>query len=68
MRLIGNTVSMAITTVAFALYIGEANIMPKNYPDFLDSMRLVVSVFFVLCIISLGMAFFAGHAKAKLKK
>lgn len=68
MRLIGNTVSMAITTVAFAIYIGEANIMPKNYPDFLDSMRLVVSIFFVLCIISLVMAFFAGHAKAKLKK
>lgn len=68
MRLIGNTVSMAITTVAFAIYMGEANIIPKNYPDFLDSMRLVVSVFFVLCIISLGMAFFAGHAKAKLKK
>jgi len=71
MRLIGNTVSMAITTVGFTLYMGEANILPKNYPDFLESMRLIVAVFFFLCIVSLGMAFFAGHAKdskARLKK
>jgi MFS family permease len=68
MRLIGNTASMAITTVVFALYIGSENIMPENYPAFLESMRLFVAVSFVLCILSTGMAFFAGRAKAKLKR
>jgi len=67
MRLIGNTVSMAITTVGFTIYIGETNIRPENYPAFLESMRLIVTVFLVLCILALGMAFFAGRTKTRAK-
>ncbi len=63
MRLIGNAFSMAITTVAFTIFIGEANILPESYPSFLASMRLIATLFFVLCIVSFGMAYFAGHSK-----
>ncbi len=67
MRLIGNTVSMAIATVGFALYIGNDSITPKNYPEFLEGMRAIVIIFFALIIISLCLAFFAGRSKFKLK-
>ncbi len=70
MRLIGNTVSMAITTVGFAIYMGESGIRPENYPAFLESMRLIVAIFLALCILTLGLAFFAGRAgraKARAK-
>lgn len=68
MRLIGNTVSMAITTVSFALYLGSENIMPENYSDFLTSMRTTVAIFFILCAISLVMVFLAGRGKGQGKK
>lgn len=65
MRLIGNTVSVAITTVGFTIYMGEAGVRPENYTAFLESMRLMIAVFFVLCIFTLGLVFFAGRARGQ---
>ncbi|HUS74707.1 MAG TPA: hypothetical protein VMY43_01745 [Methanothrix sp.] len=53
MRLVGNAGCMALVTVGFTFYLGGTIIMPENYPAFLQSMKLILAVFSVLCIASL---------------
>lgn len=55
MRLIGNATSMAAVSIAFAIYLGGANIIPDSYPAFLISMKQVLAAFAVLCATSLVM-------------
>lgn len=53
MRLIGNSTSMAIVSIGFAIYLGGTNITPDRYPTFLLSMKQVLAAFVVLSLISL---------------
>lgn len=53
MRLVGNAGSMALVTVGFTFYLGGTVILPENYPAFLQSMRLILAAFSVLCAASL---------------
>jgi EmrB/QacA subfamily drug resistance transporter len=41
MRLVGQTLSMGIITLIFALYIGQVEITPETYPLFLTSVKTV---------------------------
>lgn len=65
MRLLGNTVSMAITAVLFTLYLGGMAIQPENYPLLLASMRSIFMIFFVLLTVSLILAVAAGRWRAR---
>ncbi|MBA7686743.1 Riboflavin transporter RibZ [subsurface metagenome] len=55
MRTAGMMVSMGIMMILFSLYIGQAEITPEYYPQFLTSVRTgfiiftVVSIFGLLC-------------------
>lgn len=53
MRLIGNSTSMAIVSIGFAIYLGGTNITPDRYPTFLLSMKQVLAAFVVLSLVSL---------------
>ena len=53
MRLVGNAGSMALVTVGFTFYLGGTEIRPENYPAFLQSMKLILAAFSVLCMASL---------------
>ncbi len=50
MRNVGQTFSMAIALMLLALYMGQAKIIPENYPQLMNSMKTGFVVFLVLCI------------------
>jgi EmrB/QacA subfamily drug resistance transporter len=49
MRLIGQNLSMGIVTLVFALIIGQVEIGPANYPQFLSSVRTDFVILSALC-------------------
>lgn len=60
MRTAGMMLSMGIMIVLFALYLGDAEIVPANYPDFLASVRTGFIVF-----TALGFGGFISQVLAK---
>ena len=67
MRLVGNASSMALVTVGFAFYLGGADIIPENHPAFLQSMRLIIAAFSVLCGCSLLLILMASQNRKQKK-
>ncbi|MFA4851691.1 MAG: MFS transporter [Bacteroidales bacterium] len=63
MRLTGQTISMGIATLVFAINIGKVKISPEYYPQFLDSTRIAFIIFTVLCTAGV----FASMARGKLR-
>jgi EmrB/QacA subfamily drug resistance transporter len=61
MRLIGQMFSMGIATLLFSLYLGEAQITPELYPEFLQSAHTGFIIFAVLCFLGV----FASLARRK---
>jgi EmrB/QacA subfamily drug resistance transporter len=53
MRTVGMSVSMAIVTVIFAVLIGKAEIQPENYPVFSHSVKLLLTIFAVICAVGI---------------
>ncbi len=51
MRLTGQTLSMAIAMLFFALYLGQVRITPRVFDAFLASTRVTFLTFTVLCLI-----------------
>jgi len=68
MRTAGMMVSMGVMMILFSLYIGQTEITPANYPQFLASLRTgfiiftVISVFGLLCQSIARSAAKARHA------
>lgn len=50
MRLVGQALSMGVTTLLFAVLIGGQAITPAVYPAFLASTRAAFAIFAVLCV------------------
>ncbi|RPH95886.1 MFS transporter [candidate division KSB1 bacterium] len=63
MRLVGQTFSMGIAMLIFAVVIGRVKISPDSYPLFLQSVRLAFILFAVLC--AAGVA--ASLARGKIR-
>jgi EmrB/QacA subfamily drug resistance transporter len=53
MRLIGQMLSMAAATLVLSIYLGNRSIEPDTYPLFLGSMKSVLSLFSVMCLIGI---------------
>jgi len=49
MRLLGQMFSMGAATLIFTLLIGRTQIVPENYPQFLQSVHTAFILFTVLC-------------------
>ena len=62
MRLLGMTVSMAVTIVAFALFFGSMEIAGENIPRLLWSMQVLFRIYFALAVASLAVIYLAGRA------
>jgi EmrB/QacA subfamily drug resistance transporter len=60
-RTLGQTMSLAITTILFTLFIGKEQIMPQNYPQFMQSMHIALIIFSILCVLGI----FASLARGK---
>ncbi|NYT02752.1 MAG: MFS transporter [Methanosarcinales archaeon] len=50
MRSLGMMLSMAIVMLVFSLVVGRVQIEPENYSLFIKSIRILFSIFVVLCI------------------
>ncbi len=64
MRLIGQTLSLGLVTLLFALYIGRAEITPTVHAQFEDSMKVAFAVFTALCILGV----FASLARGRIRE
>ena len=64
MRLVGQTLSMGIATLMFALYIGRVEITPELYPLFLASIKTAFAIFAALCVVGI----FASLTRGKLRQ
>jgi EmrB/QacA subfamily drug resistance transporter len=53
MRLIGQTLSIGIATLVFALLIGRVQITPAQFPALLESIHLCFIIFTVLCFLGI---------------
>jgi EmrB/QacA subfamily drug resistance transporter len=63
MRLTGQTLSLGIATLIFAVYIGKAQITPENYPLFLVSARTAFIIFAALCVGGVFASLARGRAR-----
>lgn len=61
MRSIGQTLSLGVVLLLFALYIGRVQIVPDYYPQFIQSTRAAFIVFTALCFAGI----FASIARGK---
>ena len=50
MRSVGQTLSIGLVMLVFALLIGHVAIAPANYPALMSSIKLVFALFSVLCV------------------
>jgi EmrB/QacA subfamily drug resistance transporter len=53
MRLVGQTMSMGIALLIFAIFIGHVQIMPGNYPELLQSIQITFLISTVLCFVGI---------------
>ena len=63
MRMTGMMFSMGIAMFIFALYIGRVEIIPEHYPQFLISIKLIFTIFTILCFSGI----FASFARGKVR-
>ncbi len=63
MRLIGQTLSLGIAMLVFALHIGRVQITPEYYPLFLNSVKTAFIIFSALCFGGI----FASLARGKTR-
>lgn len=63
MRLIGHMLSMGITMLIFAVYIGKVQITPEYYSIFLKGLKTAFIIFDVLCFAGI----FASLARGKVR-
>jgi len=64
MRVVGQTLSMAIIMLVFAIYIGETEITPEVHDLFMMSCRASFTVFSILCVAGI----FASLARGDIRK
>jgi EmrB/QacA subfamily drug resistance transporter len=62
-RQLGVMLSLAIVTMIFTLFIGPVTITPEYYPEFVESTRVLMGIFTVLCFTGIFASFARGKAK-----
>ncbi|MEM2872758.1 MAG: MFS transporter [Nitrososphaerales archaeon] len=63
MRLTGQTLSIGIAMLIFAIYIGRVQITPEYYQPFLISVEVAFIIFAILCLIGI----FASLVRGKVR-
>jgi len=63
MRLVGQTLSMGIAMLIFAVYLGRVQITPEYYPLFLRGQEVAFVIFAILCFAGI----FASLARGKIR-
>jgi len=53
MRMFGQTLSMGVVTIVFTVVIGNVHFQPGYYPLLIRSMKLIFTIFSILCFIGI---------------
>jgi len=53
MRLLGQTFSMGLALIVFAIFIGNVQISPEEYPAILTSIHTVFLICTILCVVGI---------------
>jgi len=64
MRLIGQTMSMGIATLTFALLIGRVQINTELYPQLLSSIQLCFIIFTTICLVGIYASWKRGKGRS----
>jgi EmrB/QacA subfamily drug resistance transporter len=64
MRLTGQMLSMGVSVLIFALFMGNVRIAPEHYPVLLRSVKAAFTVFGVLCVIGVFASLARGNRKS----
>jgi EmrB/QacA subfamily drug resistance transporter len=64
MRSVGMMTSMAIAMTAISIFMGRVQVTPEVYPQFLEAVTAILSVFVVLCAVGV----FASLARGKVRR
>ncbi len=64
MRLVGQTMSMALVMLVFSIIIGRVEISPEYYGKFLESARIAFTIFAGLCFVGI----FASLGRGRLRE
>ncbi len=64
MRLIGQTMSIGIATLIFALIIGRVQITPEQYPSLLNSIHICFVVFTIICMVGIYASWKRGDGRS----
>ncbi len=65
MRVVGQTISMAIVMLVFALYLGKVPITPNVYPLLMKSVQTAFAVFSILCIFGTMVSIARGSVRSR---
>lgn len=68
MRMTGQMMSMGISMLLFALFIGKEVIKPSNYTAFLASMKTGLVIFAALCILGVFASLARNNSAVNIKK
>jgi EmrB/QacA subfamily drug resistance transporter len=63
MRMTGQTISLGIAMIIFALVIGKVQITPEYHPQFLQSVRIAFGVFAVMCVVGVFSSLARGNVR-----
>jgi hypothetical protein len=66
MRLLGQMLSMGLTLMVFAVFIGNVRITPDQYPALLASIRIIFMVCGVLCFSGIFVSLVRGNRARRL--
>ncbi|MDD1661245.1 MAG: MFS transporter [Methanomicrobiales archaeon] len=67
MRLVGQMLSMGIAMTLFAVYIGQVEIGPVNYPGLLSAIQTGFIVLTILCVIGIYPSLARGKMRGREK-
>jgi len=67
-RVIGQTLSLGMLTIIFAFIMGSVQILPKNYPQLIQSSQIAFIISTILCIIAIILSFIGIKSKDQLKR
>jgi len=65
LRVIGQTLSLGMLTVIFAIVIGSVQILPQLYPLLIESSQLACIISTILCIIAIIASLIGMRSKVK---
>ncbi|WP_409200600.1 MFS transporter [Methanobrevibacter sp. DSM 116169] len=63
-RVVGQTLSLGLLTILFAVIMGSVQILPHNYPQLILSSKIAFMISTVLCIIAIFLSYFGSKSKS----